>query len=416
MRTKRLSEIAQIIGGGTPKTGVENNWDGKIVWLSPTDLPPIGEIATFSDSARKITEEGLRTSSARLLPPNTVSYSSRASIGKIGVSSCEFATNQGFTNFVCREGVSPKYLAYALLFHTPSIERLSNSTTFKEITKSAFADFEIEIPTPNQQIQIVDILDQADELRRNRRKANAVHDQILPALFHRMFGDIAARDCVWPTLPLPECGTFVSGATPSKDDERFWGGDIFWVTPKDMKVPSIQKSKIRTSATALKETNLKRIDPGHVLLVVRGMILARHVPVAINRVPVTINQDMKAILPITDFTPEFLRSCLQMLEPVILARMGTAAHGTKKLGQEEMHEIRIPVPPKDLQSKFSEVARSFEDSSPARQTATENLETLFQTLLTRAFDGRLTGNNAAARNSQSEMNELLQEIEVQAKS
>jgi len=308
-----------------------------------------------------------------------------------------------------KHSVEAKFLYYGLL--NANVPANGYSRHFKFLK-------ELQILTPPRKIQrqIVDILDQADALRRKRREANALHDRILPALFHRRFGDIASTDCPWPMLSLPECGIFVSGATPSKDDGRFWGGDVFWVTPKDMKVPAIHESKIRTSATALAETNLKLVDPGHILLVVRGMILARHVPVAINRAPVTINQDMKAIRPIPDLEPEFLRSCLQVLESVILARMGTAAHGTRKLGQEEMREIRIPVPPQNLQGEFSEVARSFEAGAPKRQKATENLETLFQTLLARAFDGRLFPDNVAdARNARSETDELLQEIETQSK-
>jgi type I restriction enzyme S subunit len=410
----KLAEIAEIIGGGTPKTGIADFWDGDLIWLSPTDLPPIGEIAIVSDSARKITSEGLRASSARLLPPNTVCYSSRASIGKIGISACELATNQGFTNFVCRDGLVPKFLAYALQYHSPSIERLSNSRTFKEITKSSFAEFELDVPEEKGQLLIVDILDQADALRRNRREANVLHERLIPSVFQRMFGDISSANSPWPMLSLPECGTFISGAPPSKEEDRFWGGDIVWVSAKDMNNPNIHGSKIQTSSAALAETNLKLIQPGHVLLVVRGMILVRHLPVAINRVPVTINQDMKAILPIADLSPEFLRSCLQSLEPVILARMGTAAHGTKKLGQEEMNEIRIPVPPRSLQDRFSELVRGFEGMEPSRKVITQNLETLFQTLLTRAFDGRLFS-AAGARETQAEMSERLQELENQAK-
>ena len=118
---KKLGEITDIIGGGTPKTNIKEFWDGNIIWLSPTDLPPIGEIVYINNSNSKITEQGLKNSSARLLPKGTVVFSSRASIGKIGIADVELCTNQGFANFICKREVNNRFIAYALKRYTPEI-------------------------------------------------------------------------------------------------------------------------------------------------------------------------------------------------------------------------------------------------------------------------------------------------------
>lgn len=153
--TYKLDEITKVIGGGTPKTKIEEYWGDEIVWLSPVDLPPIGKITNVSDSKKKITKLGLKKSSAKLLPIGSVVYSSRASIGKIGIAEVELCTNQGFTNFICGDKINNKYLVYALKHYTEDISRLSNSTTFKEISKTNFKQFRIPVPPLEEQKRIV---------------------------------------------------------------------------------------------------------------------------------------------------------------------------------------------------------------------------------------------------------------------
>ena|SRR5690554_3533888 len=132
-----LSEVCTVLGGGTPKTSINDYWNGEIIWLSPTDLPEIGSISKISSSTKKITQLGLNKSSAKLLPKGSVVFSSRASIGKIGIAEIELTTNQGFTNFICSEKILNHYLCYVLKRSISEIASLSNSTTFAEVSKSS---------------------------------------------------------------------------------------------------------------------------------------------------------------------------------------------------------------------------------------------------------------------------------------
>lgn len=150
----KLEEITKVIGGGTPKTANSEYWADEIVWLSPVDLPPIGVISKVSDSGKKISQLGLQKSSAKLLPIGTVVFSSRASIGKIAITECELATNQGFTNFVPNEGVNNMYLAKTLKHYILEIEALSNSTTFKEVSKTSLKNFKIPLPKIETQLRL----------------------------------------------------------------------------------------------------------------------------------------------------------------------------------------------------------------------------------------------------------------------
>lgn len=187
----QLSKICTIIGGGTPKTDIPQFWNGNIYWLSPTDLPEIGTISIIRSSTKKITELGLNSSSAKLLPIGTVVFSSRASIGKIGITDVEIATNQGFTNFICGESVINFYLTYVLKYFTKDIALLSNSTTFAEVSKSSLKSFEIPLPPLSEQTRIVNKLDSLFEridksialLEENIKHTEALMTSVLDEVF-----------------------------------------------------------------------------------------------------------------------------------------------------------------------------------------------------------------------------------------
>ena len=117
-----LGEIAEIISGSTPKSNVNDYWDGDIAWATPTDLSKLDnkEILT---TARLLTQQGLESCSARILPPNSVLFTSRAPIGHIAINKIPMATNQGFKSFIPDTSkVDPNYLYYWLKEKKPYIQ------------------------------------------------------------------------------------------------------------------------------------------------------------------------------------------------------------------------------------------------------------------------------------------------------
>lgn len=156
--------MCEIIWWGTPKTDVlEYRNNGTIRRATPTDLGKVWEIISISTTEKYITELGLKSSSAKILPKGAVLFSSRASIGKIAISETELSTNQWFANFVCGENIQNTFLAYVLLYFTENIVVLSNSTTFKEVSKWSLKEFEIPLPDLETQSQIVSYLDQVHQ-------------------------------------------------------------------------------------------------------------------------------------------------------------------------------------------------------------------------------------------------------------
>lgn len=108
-KTVRLGEVGEISSGGTPDTTNKNYWNGDIFWITPTEITKLENRFIYS-TERKITKEGLKNSSAKLLPINSVIVCTRAKIGEIGINKVELATNQGFKNIIVNKDNSVDYL------------------------------------------------------------------------------------------------------------------------------------------------------------------------------------------------------------------------------------------------------------------------------------------------------------------
>ena len=149
----------------------------------------------------------------------------------------------------------------------------------------------------------------------------------------------------WLRVPLGIIGEWRGGGTPSKSRPEFWKGDLPWVSPKDMKVFYISDAQDHISKAAVEGSSVRLIPPGSLLMVVRGMILARAFPVALTTQEVTINQDMKALLPSEPKIKNYLLLALRAFEPDVLAAIEHSSHGTCKLKTEFLHDFIMPIPP-----------------------------------------------------------------------
>jgi type I restriction enzyme S subunit len=149
----------------------------------------------------------------------------------------------------------------------------------------------------------------------------------------------------WRWTRLGDLGQLCGGGTPSKANDEYWGGDIPWVSPKDMKRPYIDSSLDTITAKALNECAVKLIDEGSILFVVRGMILAHSFPVAIGKVRLTVNQDMKALTLTVSAMGEFTFRSLMGLRNIVLGKVQRSTHGTCRLDSRDYESLLFPVPP-----------------------------------------------------------------------
>ncbi|MDT8292125.1 restriction endonuclease subunit S [Roseomonas mucosa] len=155
-------------------------------------------------------------------------------------------------------------------------------------------------------------------------------------------GEVPAH---WKIQSLKHCVKFVSGGTPNKEREEYWQGDIPWVSPKDMKSWIVSGGSDGITPHAVEASKLTLLPVDSVLVVVRGMILAHSFPVAISVRQVTINQDMKALLPRTDVVASFLGWFLSANARAIFEWIDETGHGTRALRMEGFSCLPIAIPP-----------------------------------------------------------------------
>nr|WP_275446650.1 restriction endonuclease subunit S [Pseudoalteromonas sp. OF7H-1] len=205
-----------------------------------------------------------------------------------------------------------------------------------------------------------------------------------------MFGDPVTNPKSFEVTKLKDLVSVLSGATPSKSNDSFWVGDVPWVSPKDMKVPELYDAIDHVNEITFTETNLKSIPLNSILIVVRGMILAHTVPLAITRKKLAINQDIKALMVKSEsITSEFLLAALSSMHAHLLGIVSTAAHGTKRIDMADLLNIRIIVPSLEKQEEYIKAIQVIRELL-ANQKAEEALhESNFKALMQKAFKGEL---------------------------
>lgn len=145
-------------------------------------------------------------------------------------------------------------------------------------------------------------------------------------------------------LPLAKCGKVIGGGTPSKKRSDYWDGNIPWISAKEMKRFRLFDSNLKITELGLKESSAKIVPPNSVIFVVRGSILFRRVPVAVNAVPCTINQDMKAIVPDDGILGEYLAYMMLGCNNLLMDMVDIAGNSAGKLPTARWSSLKIRVP------------------------------------------------------------------------
>ncbi len=184
-------------------------------------------------------------------------------------------------------------------------------------------------------------------------------------------------------VKLDDVVTISGGGTPSKKRPEFFTGEIPWVSPKDMKTWEITTSIDRITQEAVENSSAKLIDPEAVLLVIRSGVLKHSLPVGINRVPVTVNQDLKALRCGERILPDYLARYLQANATNILTKVrGTTADN---IPTESLRQLPIPLPPLSEQKRIAEILDRAEALRAKRRAALALLDELTQSIFLEMF-------------------------------
>ena len=260
--TKSINDLAVVIGGGTPDTTVKSYWDGEIQWFTPSE---IGKNKYVDSSLRTITEVGLNNSSAKLLPPNTILLSSRATIGECSLSLRECATNQGFQCLVSKK-CNVDFLYYLIQTKKKDLIRKSCGSTFLEISANEVRKIQVSVPSDVEQQKIAELLSLIDERIATQNKII----EKLQSLIKGLIDDIITLKCgqlvAFETL-YSKAG---EGGTPTTSNTEFYdNGSIPFIKIDDLSNKYLSANKDYITELGLKKSSAWLI-PTHSIIYSNG--------------------------------------------------------------------------------------------------------------------------------------------------
>lgn len=283
---KTLGELGDIVGGATPSTNYEEYYGGNIAWITPKDLSLFkGRYISYGE--RSITEAGLASCSAQMMPPNTVLFTSRAPIGYVAIARQSVCTNQGFKSVVPHECVDSLFLYYLLKFNKERIEAMGSGTTFKEVSGKTMKAVQVRIPCKiEDQKKIASILDSIDSKIENNAKINDNLQQQAAALFANYYDQAETE------VGFTDIVQILSGGTPKTGENSYWNGNVPFFTPKDVGLPYTLTTEKTITEEGLAHCNSRLYPINTVFVTARGTVGK----VGLAGVPMAMNQSCYALV------------------------------------------------------------------------------------------------------------------------
>ena len=380
----KLSEIMDLIGGGTPKTTKPEYWDGDIPWLSVKDFN--NDFRFVYETEKHITELGLNNSSTKLLQAGDIIISARGTVGEIATIPFPMAFNQScYGKRTKKEIVTADFLYYLIKHNIHVLKKNTHGSVFDTITRDTFAGIEVDIPDMDAQSKIAEILSNIDEKIEVNVRINENLEQQAQSYFQELFVDNA--DPEWTTGTISDLGIVVGGSTPSKaKPEYYTETGIAWITPKDL---SINKSKFvfhgenDITELGLKNSSAVIMPEGTVLFSSRAPI--GYIAIATDEV--TTNQGFKSVVPKQEIGTPFVYFFLKNTLPVI---EGMASGSTfKEVSGSTMKKVPAVIPDAETLAKFNNFCAPIFAEQRILEEQNQSLAILRDNLLPKLMSGEI---------------------------
>jgi type I restriction enzyme S subunit len=377
-----IKSVAQVVTGNTPPKNDEENYGTDVPWVKP---PELGETVPVVSTAESLSLQGAKQ--ARLLPKGAVMVCCIGSIGRVGIAGTELATNQQINSVICGDALIPRFVMYWFMRSTEMLTAAANSPVVPILNKGNFEKLGVPLPPLSEQHRIIELLDQADALRRLRREADAKASRILPALFLKMFGDPATNSKGWPLKSFDETFRDTTAGNEKLQSKQFQESGT---------VAVIDQGKSQIAGYTDNESLAYK---GTLPIIVFGdhTRIFKFVDHAF-----VLGADGVRVLTAKDaFNSLFAYWHCQMLD---IPSAGYSRHF------KFLKEKTFICPDEAVQSTFAEFAKALMTQLATLDRAAGDVEDLFGALLKKAFAGGLT-----AKWRQAHMHELLVEMQQQAK-
>lgn len=375
--TVELGDVADVVMGQSPP-GETYNEDGEGLpfFQGKADFgEQFPEVRKWCTAPRKVAEHG------------DILLSVRAPVGPTNVARERSCIGRGLAAIRGNPDlVDQAYLRLYLRHREHTLAARGQGSTFLAIGRGDIEALDLPLPDLAEQRRIVKSLHQAEDLRRLRARADAIHKRLLPAMFVKSFGDPVTNPKGWTIRTIGDLCQVVSGATPRTNREEYWGGSIAWATPKD--VSNLDDWVLRRTTRTITEAGFAScsttmLPEGSVLFSSRAPIGL----VAISGIPVCTNQGFKSFVCGPDIDPWYLFAWCK-LRTRFLQSLG---HGAtfKEVSKRIMEAVQIPLPPASAQVRFRARMEQVHEVRHQALCAGGRTSFLFSQLLAGAFSGSL---------------------------
>ncbi len=371
----KLGDICEIVSGSTPKTSVEEYWDGDIKWITPAELTDDSYI--IDDSARKLTELGVKKTGLTPFPAGTVILSSRAPIGKVAIAGCEMYCNQGFKNLICSDKINNKYLYWFLKGNTAFLNSLGRGATFKEISKGIVGNIEINVPDAAAQEKAVVNLEKLSEIIKLRKNELEEFDNLIKARFVEMSDKWNVNE-----LPLSEYLEDITyGFTNPMPDSDVGPWKI---TAKDVVNGHVNFETARKTTQEAYDLLTAKSKPilGDVLLTKDGTLGRTAI---VEDEDLCVNQSVAVLRCNERVMPRFLTLLLQLPEYQTEMTKNSGGGTIKHIYITKVDKMLVKIPDINAQKDLISFVKQVDKSKVAVQKSLDETQKLFDSLMQEYF-------------------------------
>lgn len=359
-QTAPIGRLFQVVLGGTPNADAEN-WGDDVVWVTPSDLSRVRGGVT-NDSQRKLSASGLKAAS-QLVPAGSLVLSTRAPVGYAAIAGVDLATNQGCKALVPGPSVNPRFYLYVLQASGPSLDVLSNGTTFRELGTPQLAGARVPFPPRSIQDSVVAFLDEEidsmDLLLQEIETQQVLLDERDRVAVKRLVTGLdipgpRTTDGPWWLGSTPASWTpqkisrnFLtgSGTTPKSGDSRYYGGPHFWLNTAECRDGIVTETTKTVTDEALAEySSLKFYPVGSLVVAMYGATIGK---LAVLGSEMTVNQACVVLHHPRELDTQFVYWWLwaHRAELITLGEGG----GQPNISQEVIRQLVVPAPSLEVQ-------------------------------------------------------------------
>ena len=299
VRIVKLGDLCDIVIGRTPARKEQKFWGGDIPWLSITDM---NQGTSITRTKEKITEAGARN--GKLVPPGTVLFSFKLSIGKVGIAKIPLYTNEAIVSLPIKDTsmILPEYLMRFL--EACNFDLQGNRAAMgKTLNKKSLHEIEISVPSIRRQLEIVTILSKIKKIQETRKRQLAALDELASSLFVKYFGHPSLSP-KYKTVSIGDICKVATGNSPSKKDINNYGNVIEWV--KSDNLGGLHPSKAKEYLSEQGKDKGRVAPPGSILVTcIAGSRNSIGKCSLVDR-EITFNQQINAIYPSNNILSDFL--------------------------------------------------------------------------------------------------------------